>query len=65
MFQKRQWPSLMSIFSGSKGTIYGDVPARSSQVFQASRYRQFLHIAFVYDVDKDNGMLANSEPETM
>ena len=35
---------------------------RSSQLFQASIYRQFLHIAFVHDDDKDK---ANSEPQTL
>ena len=47
------------------GTIPGDVPHQSSQLFQASRYRQFLQIAFVHDVDKDWGTLANSEPQTL
>ena len=47
------------------GTIPGDVPHRSSQFFQASRFRQFLHIAFVHVVDTDWGTLANSEPQTL
>ena len=46
-------------------SIPGRVPHRSSQLFQASRYRQFLHIAFVRDADKDWGTLAKSEPQTL
>ena len=46
-------------------SITGRVIPRSSQRFEASRYRQFLHIAFVHDVDKDSGTLANSEPQTI
>ena len=48
-------------FKQFTGTIPGDVPHRSSQRVQASRYKQFLHIPFVHDVDKDWGRLANSE----
>ena len=52
-------------FKHFTGTIPGDGPHRSFQLFQASRYRQFLHIAFVRDVDKDWGTLANSVPQTL
>ena len=34
------------------GTIPGDVPHRFGQFFQASKYRQFLHICSVHDVTK-------------
>ena len=51
-------------FKQLTGTIPGDVPNRSSQLFQASRYRQFLHIDVVHDVDKDWKTIANSEPQT-
>ena len=53
------------IFKQRTRTIPGDVPHRSNQLFQALRYRQFLHIAFVHNVDKDLGTLANSEPQTL
>ena len=52
-------------FKHFTGTIPGNVPHRSSQLFQALRYRQFLRLAFVHDVDKDWGTLANSEPQTV
>ena len=52
-------------FKHFRGTIPGNVSHRSSQLFQALRYRQFLHVAFVHDVDKDWGTLANSEPQTL
>ena len=39
-------------FKQLAGTIPGDVSHRSSQLFQASSYRQFLHLAFVHDVDE-------------
>ena len=52
-------------FKQLTGTILGNVPHRSSQLFQASGYRQFLLVAFVRDVDKDWGTLANSEPQTL
>ena len=52
-------------FKQLTGTILGDIPHRSSQICQASRYRHFLHIAFVHDVDKDWGTLVNSEPQTL
>ena len=45
-------------------SIPGRVPFRCSQLFQASRYRQFLLIAFVHD-DKNSRPLANSEPQTL
>ena len=50
------------VFKQLTGTIPGNVSHRSSQLFQVSRYKQFLHIVFVHDVDKDWGTLANSEP---
>ena len=46
-------------------TIPGHISHRSSQYFQALRYRHFLCLAFVHDVDKDWGTLANSEPQTL
>ena len=52
-------------FKQLTGTIHSDVPHRSSQLFQASRYRQVLHIASLNDDDKDGGTLANSEPQTL
>ena len=51
-------------FKQLTGTIPGNVSHQSSQLFQASRYRQFLHIAFVRGVDKDKGTLVNHEPQT-
>ena len=42
-------------FKHFTGTISGDIPHRSSQLFQASRHRQFLHIAFEHNVNKDPG----------
>ena len=66
IFTKTSLPKYdVYIFKQLAGTIPGDVPHRSSQLFQASRYRQFLHIAFVHDVDEDWGTLANSEPQTL
>ena len=38
-------------------SIPGEYPHRSILLFQASLYRQFLHIAFVHDVDIDSGTL--------
>ena len=52
-------------FKQLTGTIPGDVPHRSSHFFHASRCRQFLLIAFVNDIDKDWGTLANSEHQTL
>ena len=43
----------------------GRVPPRSGQLFQASGFRQFFHMVFVHDVDKDWGTLANSERQTL
>ena len=56
---------MSAFFKQLTGTIPGGVPHRSGHLFQASRYRQFLHIAFVHDVDKDWGTLANSELQTL
>ena len=50
-------------FKHFTGTIPGDVPHRSSQLFQALRYRQFLHIAFVHVVDKDWGRWLTVNPK--
>ena len=52
-------------FQQLTGTIPGDVPHRFSQPFQALTFRQFLHISFMNDIDKDWGTLANSEPQTL
>ena len=51
-------------FKSLTGTLPGDVPHRSKLLLQASRYRQFLHIDFVHDVDKDRWTLVNHEPQT-
>ena len=51
-------------FKRFSGTIPGRVPHRSSQLFPASRYGQFLHTAFAHDVDKDWVLLVNHEPQT-
>ena len=53
------------VFKQLTGTIPGNVSHRSSQLFQALRYRQLLHIAFVRDDGKDWGTLAISEPQTL
>ena len=60
-----QWPTFVSTFSA----VYrvrnpGGYPHRSILLFQASRNRQFLHIAFARDVDIDSGKLVNREPQT-
>ena len=38
---------------------------RSSQLCQASIYRQFLQIVFVHYDNKDRGTWASSEPQTL
>ena len=53
------------LFSCLRVSIPGDISHRSFQLFQASRYRRFLHIAFAHDVNTDRGTLANSEPQTL
>ena len=66
ILQKRHWPSLISTFSSSlQGPFLVTSPVDLANLFQASRYRQFLHIAFVHDVNKDWGTLVNSEPQTL
>ena len=47
----------VNVFKQLTGIIPGNVSHRSSQLFQASKYRQFLHTALVRDVntDRDNG----------
>ena len=45
-------------------SIPGGYPRRSILLLQASRPGQFLHIAFVRDVDKESGTLVNREPQT-
>ena len=48
----------MSSFSAvSRVSFPGGYPHRSILFFQASRYGQFLHIAFVHDGDIDSGTL--------
>ena len=54
----------VDFFKPLTGTVPGDVPRRSFPLFQASRYRQFLHIAFARDVDIDCGTLVSHEPQT-
>ena len=44
--------------------ISESISHRSILLFQASRYRQFLHIAFARDVDIDCGTLVSREPQT-
>ena len=59
------WPYFVSSFSAVfRVSISGGYPHRSILLFQASRHRQFLHIAFVHDVDMDSGTLVNREPQT-
>ena len=63
--KKHHWPSLMSTFSSSlQGPFLVMFSRRSIQLFQALRYRQFLHIAFARDVDIDCGTLVSREPQT-
>ena len=45
-------------------SIPGGYPRRSVLLFQASRHGQFLHMAFVRDVDIDSGTLVSREPQT-
>ena len=59
------WPTLVSGFSTVyRMSIPGVYPGRSILLFQASRHRQFLHIAFARDVDIDSGTLVSREPQT-
>ena len=54
----------VDFFKQLTGTVPGDVSRRSILLFQALRYRQFLHIAFARDVDIDCGTLVSHEPQT-
>ena len=56
---------LIYYFQQIRVSIPGRVPPRSSQFFQASRYRQFVHTASVHDDDKDRGTFAKIEPQTL
>ena len=56
---------LLYYFKQIRVSIPDKVSPRSSQIFQASRYRQFLRIASVHDDDKDRGTLVTSEPQTL
>ena len=57
------WPTLVSSFPAVyRVSIPGGYPRRSILLFQASRRGQFLHIAFVNDVDIDSGTLVSREP---
>ena len=59
------WPTFVSSFSTVyRVSIPGGYPHRSFLLFQASRHGQFLHIAFVREVDRDSGTLVNREPQT-
>ena len=59
------WPTFVSNFSAVyRVSIPGGDPRRSFLLFQASRHGQFLKIAFVRDVDIDNGTLVSREPQT-
>ena len=65
-FTKTPLANFLVYFSNkSRVSTPGSVLHRSIQFFQAWRYRQFLHIALVHDIDKDRGTLANSEPQTL
>ena len=65
MTKKIHWPTFMSSFSAVyRVSVPGGYPRRSILVFQASRHRQFLRIAFVRDVDIDSGTLVSREPQT-
>ena len=50
----KKYPSFSAVYRLS---IPGGYPHRSILLFQASWYRQFLHIAFVHDDDIDSGTL--------
>ena len=55
----------MSSFSAVyRVSIPGGYPRRSILLFRASRHGQFLHIAFVSDVDIDSGTLVSRELQT-
>ena len=59
------WPTFVSSFSAVyRVSIPGGYPRRSIRLFEASRHGQFLHIAFVRDVDIDGGTLVSREPQT-
>ena len=56
------WTTFVAIFSAVYRVSFpGGYPHRSILLFQASRHRQFLHIAFARDVDIDSGTLVNRE----
>ena len=53
-------------FKQLTGTFPGEVPHRIISTFSSFViFRQFRHIAFVHDVDKDWGTLDNREPQTL
>ena len=59
------WPTFVSSFSAVyRVSIPGGYPRLSILLFQALRRGQFLHIAFVRDVDIDSGALVSREPQT-
>ena len=59
------WPTFVSSFSAVyRVSNPGGYPRRSILLFEASRHGQFLHIAFVRDVDIDSGTLVSREPQT-
>ena len=59
------WPTFMASFLAVyRVSIPGGYPRRSILLFQASRRGQFLHKAFVNDVDIDSGTLVIREPQT-
>ena len=59
------WPTFVTNLSAVyRVSIPGGYPRRSFLLFQASRHGQFLHIAFVRDVDIYSGTLVSREPHT-
>ena len=46
-------------------TVSGRVPPRSIEHFQAPRFRQFLHLAFMVVTQQDSGYVLKSEPQTL
>ena len=63
--KKIHWPTFVSSFSAvCRVSISGEYPHRSILLVQASRHGQFLHIAFVRDVDINSATLVNREPQT-
>ena len=59
------WPTFVSSFSAVYRVSFpGVYPRRSILLFQDSRHVQFLHIAFLRDVDIDSGTLVSRKSQT-